>query len=88
MRLDKFLKVSRIIKRRTVAKDIIDTDVILLNGRVAKPAAQVKVGDTLDLTLGRHHFVIKIKDIPTKQVGDPNDFYEVLEDQILERHLV
>lgn len=87
MRLDKFLKMSRIIKRRTVAKDIIDTDVILLNGRVAKPAAQVEVGDLLDLTLGRHHFVIKIKDIPTKQVQDPEAYYDILEDQILERHL-
>lgn len=85
MRLDKFLKVSRIIKRRTIAKDIIETDVILLNGKIAKPASLVKVGDLIDLTLGRHHFVVKVKEIPLKQVQDVSQLFEILEDQILER---
>jgi ribosomal 50S subunit-recycling heat shock protein len=52
MRLDKFLKVSRIIKRRTVAAQACDGDRVLLNGREAKPAAKVKVGDIIEVTFG------------------------------------
>ncbi len=52
MRLDKFLKVSRIIKRRTVAQEACDGDRVLLNGKEAKPAAQVKPGDILKVTFG------------------------------------
>lgn len=48
MRLDKFLKVSRLIKRRTVAKDVSEQGRVLVNGREAKPSAAVKVGDEPD----------------------------------------
>ena len=50
MRLDKYLKVSRIIKRRTVAKEQIDNGVVLLNGKVAKASSEVKMGDLIILT--------------------------------------
>ncbi|MDD4172434.1 MAG: S4 domain-containing protein, partial [Syntrophomonas sp.] len=49
MRLDKYLKVSRIIKRRTVAKDFAENDRVMVNGRVAKPSSEVKVGDIITL---------------------------------------
>lgn len=49
MRLDKFLKVSRIIKRRTVAKEVCETGRVLLNGKVAKPGSEVKVGDIIEI---------------------------------------
>ena len=52
MRLDKFLKVSRIIKRRSVASDACDTDHVSVNGRPAKPAARLKVGDIITLRFG------------------------------------
>ena len=52
MRLDKFLKVSRIIKRRTVANDACDTDHVSVNGRSAKPGQKIKVGDTITLRYG------------------------------------
>ena len=52
MRLDKFLKVSRIIKRRTVAQQACDSDIALLNGKEAKPSAKVKVGDIIEVTFG------------------------------------
>ncbi|EIA25290.1 Putative RNA-binding protein, partial [Candidatus Arthromitus sp. SFB-3] len=45
MRLDKFLKVTRIIKRRTVAKDACDSDKVLINGKLSKPSSKVNVGD-------------------------------------------
>jgi ribosomal 50S subunit-recycling heat shock protein len=52
MRLDKFLKVSRIIKRRSVANDACDTGHVMLNGREAKPGADVHVGDILSVRFG------------------------------------
>ncbi len=53
MRLDKFLKVSRIIKRRTVAAEAADSGHITVNGKTAKPSTDVKVGDILELTFGQ-----------------------------------
>lgn len=52
MRLDKYLKVSRIIKRRTVAKDFAENERVMVNGRVAKPSAEVKPGDIITLRMG------------------------------------
>ena len=52
MRLDKWLKVSRLIKRRTVAQEACDGGRVSLNGRVAKPSAEVKEGDTLEIAFG------------------------------------
>lgn len=50
MRLDKYLKVSRIIKRRTIAKEQIDNGFVLLNSKVAKASSEVKIGDVITLT--------------------------------------
>ncbi len=52
MRLDKFLKVSRLIKRRTVAAEACDGGRVMINGKPAKPGAQVKVGDILEIAFG------------------------------------
>lgn len=52
MRLDKFLKVSRIIKRRTVANEVCSLGRVSINGKPAKPSAEVKVGDVLELRMG------------------------------------
>ena len=52
MRLDKWLKVSRLIKRRTVAQEACDGGRVSLNGRTAKPSAEVKPGDILDISFG------------------------------------
>lgn len=54
MRLDKFLKVSRIIKRRTVANEACAAGRVTLNGKVAKPGAEVKEGDVLTIRFGEH----------------------------------
>lgn len=54
MRLDKFLKVSRIIKRRTVAADAADAGRIMVNGRVGKPSTAVEPGAVLEITFGTH----------------------------------
>jgi len=60
MRLDKFLKVSRIIKRRTVANDACDSGRALINGRQAKAGTQVKVGDVVTMFFGDKEFSFKI----------------------------
>ena len=52
MRLDKWLKVSRLIKRRTVAQEACDGGRVSLNGRTAKPSAEVKPGDTVEISFG------------------------------------
>ena len=52
MRLDKFLKVSRVIKRRTVANDAADSGRIAVNGKIVKPSYEVKVGDIVEIKFG------------------------------------
>ena len=67
MRLDKFLKVSRIIKRRTVANEAADGGRISVNGRVVKPSYEVKAGDILEIKFGDKISKFKIIAIPTVQ---------------------
>lgn len=80
MRLDKFLKVSRIIKRRTVANDACDTDRIAVNGRVVKASYNVKVGDIIEVSFGQRTLKVRVTDV--KDVVKKDDavtLYEVLE---------
>lgn len=60
MRLDKFLKVSRLIKRRTVANEACDEECILVNGREQKAGYRVKVGDVIQLNLGRRTLKVEV----------------------------
>jgi len=53
MRLDKFLKVSRLIKRRTLAKEVADKGRIAINGQIAKASSNVKIGDELEIRFGQ-----------------------------------
>jgi ribosomal 50S subunit-recycling heat shock protein len=61
MRLDKFLKLSRLIKRRTVAKDVSDQGRVWINGRDAKPSSAVKVGDELKIQFGQKDVTVRIE---------------------------
>ena len=63
MRLDKFLKVSRLIKRRAVANDACDGGRITVNGRVAKASYDVKTGDVLGITLGSREVRVEVLDV-------------------------
>ena len=60
MRLDKYLKVSRLIKRRTLAKEASDADRVLVNGKPAKPSKEVQVGDIITIIFGRKIVDVKI----------------------------
>lgn len=79
MRLDKYLKVSRLIKRRTIANEACENGKIVLNGRVAKPSADVKEGDMIELTLGERVIKVRVVKI-TEHVmkSDAVDMYEVI----------
>lgn len=67
MRLDKFLKVSRIIKRRTVANEAADSKRISVNGKIVKPSYEVKVNDIIEIKFGDKVSKFKIVYIPEKQ---------------------
>ena len=79
MRLDKFLKVSRIIKRRTVANEAADGGRISVNGRVVKPSYEVKVGDIVEIKFGDKISKFKIVAIPTVQGKNMPQMVEAVE---------
>lgn len=60
MRLDKYLKVSRIIKRRTVANEACDAGKVMINGKVARASAKVSEGDRIDITLGEKTISVEV----------------------------
>ena len=68
MRLDKFLKVSRLVKRRTVANSISDLGRVFVNGNIAKPAKQLKVGDIISIEYANKTISVKVVEIPTGNV--------------------
>ncbi len=81
MRLDKFLKVSRIIKRRTVANDACSGGRVSLNGRTAKPGADVKPGDVMEIRFGNRVGKYRILDVKeTVRKEGAADLYEVVEE--------
>ncbi len=82
MRLDKFLKVSRIIKRRTIAKDIADQGRITVNGQVAKSSTKVGIGDQLAIKFGNKTLIVKIEAIKdTTKKAEATDMYSVVEEK-------
>ena len=63
MRLDKYLKISRLIKRRTVANDACDNARVTVNGREAKASYQVKIGDVIEISFGNRPLRVEVTDI-------------------------
>ncbi len=63
MRIDKFLKNSRIIKRRTVSKDACDQGRILINGKTAKPGTEVQIGDKVEINFGNSKMNIEVTEL-------------------------
>ena len=80
MRIDRFLKISRIIKRRTIAKEACDLGRVSLNGRVCKAGAEVGVNDVIEVRFGSGVFkarVLSLKESVRKE--EASDMYEVIE---------
>jgi len=77
MRLDKFLKVSRLIKRRTVANDACDAGRVTINGKPAKASAVVKVGDVIEVGFGGKAVKVEVMDVQeTTRKDDAKELYK------------
>ena len=86
MRLDKYLKVARILKRRTVAKELAEQERVILNGRKAKPSSEINIGDVITIMFGNRELSVKVLATP-KQVNkaDAALMFEILEEKRIEK---
>lgn len=83
MRIDKYLKVSRLIKRRTLAKDVTENERILVNGRVVKPSYQVKIGDLISIIFGTKTITVKVSSLEAStKKADSSNLYEFVSEEI------
>ena len=80
MRLDKYLKVSRLIKRRTVANEACDSSYVTANGREVKASYQVKPGDVLGIAFGNRHVKVRVLSVDEKTTkAQSGEMYEFIE---------
>ncbi|MEE0830584.1 MAG: RNA-binding S4 domain-containing protein [Longicatena sp.] len=88
MRLDKYLKVARILKRRSVSKELAENQRVYVNGRIAKPSTIVKVGDEIRVIFGHREILVRVLML-AKQVNknDAALMFEVLEEKQIEQEL-
>ncbi|AHC17817.1 RNA-binding S4 domain-containing protein [Paenibacillus sp. SEL3] len=86
MRLDKFLKVSRLIKRRTVAKDVSEQGRVLVNGREAKPSSAVKVGDEITVQFGQKLVTVRVERLAdTTRKDEAASMYTLVKEEPIAR---
>ena len=79
MRLDKYLKVSRLIKRRTVANEACDAGRVMINGKIAKAGTDVKVGDVIEIGFGTRNVKVEVLDVQeTTRKEDANELFRYL----------
>ena len=80
MRLDKYFKVSRVIKRRTLANEVADAGRVLVNGKPAKASYTVKIGDIIEVTFGNRPVKIRVlSDVEQKGKDVAREMFEVIE---------
>jgi ribosomal 50S subunit-recycling heat shock protein len=83
VRLDKFLKVSRLIKRRTVAKDVSEQGRVWINGKDAKPSSAVKVGDELKIQFGQKNVTVRVEMLSeSTRKEDTANMYTLLKEEM------
>ena len=81
MRLDKYLKVSRVIKRRTLANEVADAGRVLVNGKPAKASYTVKLGDIIEVTFGNRPVKIRVlSDVEQKGKDVAREMFEIIEE--------
>jgi len=81
MRLDKFLKVSRIFKRRTIAKEVSKNGRVIINDRIAKPGTELKPGDILEISYGQKKIKIKVLELKNHiKKEDADSMYQIIEE--------
>ncbi len=79
MRLDKYLKVSRLIKRRTIACEACEQGKVAVNGKVAKPSVNIKEGDIIEITFGEKTLKVKVEIVTEHALkGDAQNMYSVI----------
>lgn len=82
MRLDKFLKVSRLVKRRTVAKEVADKGRVLINDLAGKASSVVKIGDTLKISYGQKVLTVTVSDLKeTVKKEDADSMYQIVSEE-------
>ncbi|MCI9048783.1 MAG: RNA-binding S4 domain-containing protein [Coprobacillus sp.] len=82
MRLDKFLKVSRIIKRRTLSKEMSESSRVKVNGKIAKPSTKLKIGDEIEIEFGRSILTIQVKELKDHVLkNDSSMLYEIISEK-------
>ncbi|WP_115715983.1 RNA-binding S4 domain-containing protein [Amedibacterium intestinale] len=88
MRLDKYLKTARILKRRTVSKELADNQRVFVNGKVAKPSTEVKVGDIIKVVFGYRELTVRVLMLQ-KQVNknDAALMFEVIEENFIKKEI-
>ena len=86
MRLDKYLKTARILKRRTVSKELADNQRVFVNGKVAKPSTEVKIGDIIKVIFGYRELTVRVLMLQ-KQVNknDAALMFEVIEENFIKK---
>ena len=83
MRLDKFLKVSRLIKRRTVANEACDSSRVYVNDKIVKPSYDVKLGDLISILFGNKIITVKVlKIVETTKKADAIGMYEIVSEKV------
>ena len=79
MRIDKFLKVSRILKRRTVTQEACGEDKVLINGKIAKPSTKIKIGDVVEVLYSAGSLKFRILNVKeTVKKDEASSLYEVI----------
>ena len=81
MRLVKYLKISRLIKRRTMAKEASNNERILVNGQIAKPSKEIKIDDLITISFGKKELTVKVTSIiDSTKKADASLMYELVEE--------
>ncbi len=89
MRIDKYLKVSRIIKRRTLAKEVCDGDRVQINGKKAKAGTEVKPGDVVAIDFGRRQLRVRIVEVRENvRAAEAKELYEVISESFKQESLL
>lgn len=87
MRLDKYLKVSRLIKRRTVAKEVADKGRIKVNGVLGKSSTHLKVNDEIEIQFGHKYLTVRVVDmLDSTKKEDANKMYEIVSEKRIVSH--
>lgn len=85
MRVDKFLKASRILKRRTISKELAANQRVEINGRVVKPGHDVNPGDEVSITFGNRKLTVRVLSVTeAKKKADASSMYEIIREETIQ----